>query len=169
MILTPLISLSPLNATTLMRFKSAPLNLACGMKTFLLLILTLGAPLSRATNPADSTRTNPSGRSFRLIAATEYMAPTVVYRDLRTINVHVMAGKNLFGGKRFSGYAGIVLTHAWGRITQYDENFRDVYFFNNAYGIGINSRLRGKLIAVGKLALLGELGGALILYSERFP
>lgn len=101
--------------------------------------------------------------------SVEYLTPTHGYRDIQTVSVNIWGGAEFFKKTPLTVYGGITSTYAWGTITQWDDNFNDITYGNQAAGIGPAFLLRFEPFAYKGFSLAPEFSGGYILYNSRFP
>jgi hypothetical protein len=137
-----------------------------------LLTALCSACIASAQTKADSSYSSDSNRTrFKIETELEYLAPKDKSRDIQTVLVNVFVGaeKEFWKFLRLSIYGGVTLNYAWGNITQWDSNFQDVVYPNNAFGAGPVFLLRVEPVITKELSVSFDASGGFILYTSHFP
>jgi hypothetical protein len=130
----------------------------------LLLVLTAVPRVLSAREPPPRARRP----VLRVDSELEYYLPTKRERPIYSTFANCVVGAELWRGV-LSLAAGVTSTVAWGSITQWDENFRDVRYDTTAAGLGPIFLIRIAPFGVGAFGVVLDLLGGLVAYSVRFP
>lgn len=106
---------------------------------------------------------------LKLEPGLEYLTPVYGHRSIQTISANVFLGGEYFKKTPLTIYCGLTVTYAWGTIIQYNDNFIDETYKNQALGLGPVFLIRFEPIAYKGFSLAPEFSGGFILYSNKFP
>ena len=128
-----------------------------------------GCLRAQAVNDSSTFRKLKTPIHFKAEAGWEYLVPTHFLRDISTASVNAVAGVEFFKRVRVSLNAGVTFTFAYGSITQWNEKFKDVKYFNRAFGAGPIFLLRVEPYLGKGFSFSGDINLGVILYSTHFP
>ncbi len=137
-------------------------------RTCLIVILDIWL-IGSAANPvspalAAGAEPSPPGAGRHWEIESESLTPLSANRQIDTVSLHILRGKDKPGDSRISHSKGVTITRAWG-YTGHPGALRD----NSAVGIGPVCLIRYKLYQGRRAWLSFDLSGGLIFYNDNFP
>ncbi len=111
----------------------------------------------------------PVGHGWALEAGAEHLWPTHAARNISTTTLNVLLGRAAFDWCCLVWRAGLSATVASGYILQYEEDFHELRFDDDAIGIGPTGVVRLQTPELAHFVLSFEGSVALILYDRHFP
>ncbi|WP_339810999.1 hypothetical protein [uncultured Imperialibacter sp.] len=125
----------------------------------------------KSLDSLDATDSGPGNKKagVKFESGIEYLTPTHNNRSIQTVTANLFVGREFFEKIRFSVYGGVTTTYAWGTIVQWDDNFNNITYHNNAAGIGPAFQVRFEPFVYNRFSFSPDFGGGLIFYSSKFP
>ena len=99
----------------------------------------------------------------------EYYTPSHWNRQINTINLNGLIGKEFIHTIGLQIFAGATITHAWGNTIMVNEFLKEAQYETSAMGIGPIILLRLQPLTIGNFAFSIDATGAIILYNKSFP
>lgn len=99
----------------------------------------------------------------------ELMLPYDQSRQIQTISENFLFGAQFFKKWHLQILGGITTSYAYGNIIQWDDNFNNVTYQNNAFGAGPVLQIRIEPLVIKKFSISLDVGTGIIFYSSRFP
>jgi lipid A 3-O-deacylase len=136
--------------------------------TLFILLLCQGQPYSQKASSKDSVTIEEHRINF-LELGLEYYSPSHWNRQIKTININGLVGKEFIPVIGLQIFAGVTITHAWGNTIMVNEFLKEEQYETSAMGIGPISLLRLQPLAVGNFSVSIDALGGIILYNKSFP
>jgi len=99
----------------------------------------------------------------------EYYSPSHWNRQIKTINLNGLIGKEFIDEIGLQIFAGLTITHAWGNTIMVNEFLKEARYETSAMGIGPLILLRLQPLTFGKFSFSIDGLGGIILYNKSFP
>lgn len=99
----------------------------------------------------------------------EYYSPSHWNRQINTINLNGLIGKEFIQTIGLQIFAGFTITHAWGNTIMVNEFLKEAQYETSAMGIGPVILLRLQPITIGNFSFSVDALGGIILYNKSFP
>lgn len=99
----------------------------------------------------------------------EYYSPSHWNRQINTINLNGLIGKEFIRTIGLQIFAGFTITHAWGNTIMVNEFLKEAKYETSAMGIGPVILLRLQPITIGNFSFSVDALGGIILYNKSFP
>lgn len=99
----------------------------------------------------------------------EYYSPSHWNRQIKTININGLIGKEFVQSIGLQFFAGVTITHAWGNIIAVNKNNKEEKFQTSAMGFGPLILLRVQPLTIGRFSFSVDGIGGIILYNKPFP
>ncbi|HEY0262789.1 MAG TPA: hypothetical protein VGB95_07165 [Chitinophagales bacterium] len=106
---------------------------------------------------------------FKIDPSVEYLTPSHTYRNIQTTSINIWGGAEFFRKTPLTICGGITATYAWGNIKQWGNNFQEVTYKNQAFGIGPAFLLRFEPFVYKGFSIAPEVSLGVILYTQHFP
>lgn len=106
---------------------------------------------------------------FKIDPSIEYLTPSHNHRNIQTTSLNLWGGAEFFRKTPLTVCGGITATYAWGTIKQWDDNFQDITYKNQAFGIGPSFLLRFEPFVYKGFSIAPEVSLGMIFYTQRFP
>ncbi len=131
--------------------------------------LTLILILTHISHTSHSQQDGSKATRYKIEAGLEYLFPTKDHRSIQTVSLNVLGGAEFFKKMPLSVYGGVTATYVWETIVQWDDNFNDITYENNAFGIGPVFLIRYEPFIYAGFSVAPEFSGGIIFYSHDFP
>lgn len=99
----------------------------------------------------------------------EYYSPSHWNRQIKTININGLIGKEFIRSIGLQIFAGATITHAWGNTIMVNEFLKEEQYETSAIGIGPIILFRLQPLAIGNFSFSIDATGGIILYNKSFP
>jgi hypothetical protein len=99
----------------------------------------------------------------------EYYYPYHWNREIKTININGLIGKEFIQSIGLQLFAGATITHAWGNIIAVNEFHKEERFNTSTMGIGPVILFRVQPLTTGSFSFSVDAFGGIILYNKSFP
>ena len=99
----------------------------------------------------------------------EYYSPSHWNRQINTINLNGLIGKEFIRTIGLQIFAGVTITHAWGNTIMVNEFLKEAQYETSAMGIGPVILLRIKPLTINNFSFSVDALGGIILYDKTFP
>lgn len=99
----------------------------------------------------------------------EYYSPSHWNRQIKTININGLIGKEFIRSIGLQIYVGTTITHAWGNTIMVNEFLKEEQYETSAIGIGPIILFRLQPLAIGNFSFSIDATGGIILYNKSFP
>lgn len=109
----------------------------------------------------------PSNNYFEL--GLEYYSPSHWNRQIKTININGLIGKEFVKPIGLQIFAGVTFTHAWGNTIMVNEFLKEEQYETSAIGIGPIILFRLQPLVIGNFFFSIDATGGIILYNKSFP
>lgn len=140
-------------------------------KVLIILILFFSFPRQSQGQEIASENNNPteltSGISLEL--GLEYYSPSHWNRQIKTINLNGLVGKEFLPSLGLQIFAGATITHAWGSTIMVNEFLKEAQYITSAMGIGPIILLRVQPLTIGNFSFSFDGLAGIILYNKSFP
>lgn len=118
--------------------------------------------------PTDSIKTEEHPVNF-LELGFEYYSPSHWNRQINTINLNGLIGKEVVPKIGLQIFAGATITHAWGSTIMVNEFLKEEQYETSAIGIGPIILFRLQPLTISKFSFSIDATGGIILYNKLFP
>ena len=109
----------------------------------------------------------PSNNYFEL--GLEYYSPSHWNRQIKTININGLIGKEFIKTIGLQIFAGVTFTHAWGNTIMVNEFLKEEQYETSAIGIGPIILFRLQPLTLKNFSFSIDALGGIILYNKSFP
>ena len=109
----------------------------------------------------------PSSNSIEL--GLEYYSPSHWNRQIKTINLNGLVGKEFVRSLGLQIFAGATITHAWGTTIMVNEFLKEAQYKTSSMGIGPIILLRLQPLTIGNFSFSVDGLAGIILYNKSFP
>ena len=138
----------------------------------MLVILFLLFHYPKLLNAQEATENNlttlePSNNFLEL--GLEYYSPSHWNRQIKTINLNGLIGKEFIHSIGLQIFAGATITHAWGNVIMVNEFLKEEQYETSAMGIGPVILFRLQPLSIGNFSFSVDALGGIILYNKSFP
>lgn len=99
----------------------------------------------------------------------EYYSPSHWNRQIKTINLNGVIGKEFIQTIDLQICAGVTFTHAWGNTIMVNEFLKEEQYETSAIGVGPIILIRLQPLSVGNFSFSIDATGGIILYNKSFP
>jgi len=99
----------------------------------------------------------------------EYYTPSHWNRQIKTINLNGLIGKEFIPLIGLQIFAGATITHAWGNTIMVNELLKEEQYETSAMGIGPIILFRLQPLTIGNFSFSIDALGGIILYNKSFP
>jgi hypothetical protein len=99
----------------------------------------------------------------------EYYSPSHWNRQIKTINLNGLIGKEFIQTIGLQMYIGATITHAWGNTVMVNEFLKEEQYQTSAMGIGPVILFRLQPLTIGNFSFSIDALGGIILYNKAFP
>lgn len=99
----------------------------------------------------------------------EYYSPSHWNRQINTINLNGLIGKEFVPKIGLQIFAGITITHAWGNTIMVNEFLKEAQYETSAIGIGPIILFRLQPLTISNFSFSIDATGGIILYNKLFP
>ena len=99
----------------------------------------------------------------------EYYSPSHWNRQIKTINLNGLIGKEYIRSIGLQIFVGATITHAWGNTIMVNEFLKEAQYETSAMGIGPIILLRFQPLTIGEFSFSIDALGGIILYNKSFP
>ena len=99
----------------------------------------------------------------------EYYSPSHWNRQIKTINLNGLVGKDFIPSLGLQIFAGATITHAWGNTIMVNEFLKEAQYETSAIGIGPIFLLRLQPVTIGNFSFSVDGLAGIILYNKPFP
>lgn len=99
----------------------------------------------------------------------EYYSPSHWNRQINTINLNGLIGKEYVPKFGLQIFAGITITHAWGNTIMVNEFLKEEQYETSAMGIGSVILFRLQPLTISNFFFSIDALGGIILYNKSFP
>jgi len=99
----------------------------------------------------------------------EYYTPSHWNRQIKTINLNGLIGKEFIHSIGLQIFAGATITQAWGNTIMVNELLKEEQYETSAMGIGPVILIRLQPLTIGNFAFSIDAAGGIILYNKSFP
>ena len=120
-----------------------------------------------ATQDTNLTTVEPTNNFLEL--GLEYYAPSHWNRQINTVNLNGLIGKEFIGHIGLQIFAGVTITHAWGNTIMVNELLKEAQYETSAMGIGPVILFRLQPLTIGNFSFSVDALGGIILYNKTFP
>jgi hypothetical protein len=120
-----------------------------------------------ATQDNNHTTVEPSNNFLEL--GVEYYSPSHWNRQIKTINLNGLIGKEFIHPVGLQIFAGATITHAWGNVILVNEFLKEEQYETSAMGIGPVILFRLQPLSIGNFSFSIDALGGIILYNKLFP
>ena len=118
--------------------------------------------------PTDSIKTEEHPVNF-LELGLEYYSPSHWNRQIKTININGLVGKEFIRSIGLQIFVGVTITHAWGNTIMVNELLKEAQYETSAMGIGPEILFRLQPLIIGNFSFSVDALGGIILYNKSFP
>jgi hypothetical protein len=136
---------------------------------FIFLFICISTCKLCIAQPATDSTVHKRTTRFKFEPGIELMLPYDAGRQIQTISANFLTGFEFFKKWHLSVLGGITTTYAYGNITQWDQNFHDVVYKNEAFGAGPVFLVRAEPIVIKKISISLDISSGIIIYTSRFP
>ncbi len=142
----------------------------CNLKLLVILFLLFNCPIR--LNAQEATENNlktvePSNNYLEF--GLEYYYPSHWNRQIKTLNLNGLIGKEFLHSIGLQLFAGATITHAWGNTIMVNEFLKEEQYETSAMGIGPVILFRIKPFTIGNFSFSIDALGGFILYNKSFP
>lgn len=116
---------------------------------------------------AQDTKVEPSDTFLEL--GLEYYTPSHWNRQINTVNLNGLIGKEFIRSIGLQVFAGATITHAWGNTIMVNEFLKEEQYETSAIGIGPVILFRLQPLTIGNFSFSIDATGGIILYNKSFP
>jgi hypothetical protein len=134
-----------------------------------LLLLLFPAQLRSQEAAAKNSLLNKINQPSFLEFGLEYYYPYHWNREIKTININGLIGKEFIQSIGLQLFAGATITHAWGNIIAVNEFHKEERFNTSTMGIGPVILFRVQPLTTGSFSFSVDAFGGIILYNKSFP
>jgi len=120
-----------------------------------------------AMQDTNHTTVEPTNNFWEL--GLEYYSPSHWNRQINTINLNGLIGKEFVPKIGLQIFAGITITHAWGNTIMVNELLKEVQYETSAIGIGPVILFRLQPLTISNFSFSIDALGGIILYNKSFP
>ena len=113
------------------------------------------------------TTVEPSNNFLEL--GLEYYSPSHWNRQIKTINLNGLVGKEFIHTIGLQIFAGATITHAWGNVIMVNEFLKEAQYETSAMGIGPVILFRLQPLNVDIFSFSFDALVGIILYNKSFP
>jgi hypothetical protein len=99
----------------------------------------------------------------------EYYSPSHWNRQIKTINLNGLIGKEFVPKIGLQIFAGVTITYAWGNTIMVNEFLKEEQYETSAMGIGPIILFRLQPLTIGNFSFSIDALGGIILYNKSFP
>ena len=118
--------------------------------------------------PTDSIKTEEHPVNF-LELGLEYYSPSHWNRQIKTVNINGLVGKEFIRSIGLHIFAGVTITHAWGNTIMVNELLKEEQYETSAIGIGPVILFRLQPLTISNFSFSIDATGGIILYNKSFP
>ena len=105
--------------------------------------------------PQEVDEENDITREYFIEPGLEYYSPSHWNRQIKTININGLIGKECIEMIGLQVFAGATITHAWGNTIMVNELLKETQYKTSAMGIGPIILFRLQPINVGSFSCIG--------------
>jgi hypothetical protein len=117
----------------------------------------------------DTNHTTVELSNYFLELGLEYYSPSHWNRQINTINLNGLIGKEFVPKIGLQIFAGATITHAWGNTVMVNEFLKEEQYETSAMGIGPIILFRLQPLTIGNFSFSVDALGGIILYNKSFP
>ena len=118
--------------------------------------------------PTDSIKTEEHPVNF-LELGLEYYSPSHWNRQIKTVNINGLVGKEFIRSIGLQIFVGVTITHAWGNTIMVNELLKEEQYETSAIGIGPVILFRLQPLTISNFSFSIDATGGIILYNKSFP
>ena len=137
------------------------------LKLLVLFFVSLNISVAQSFDKDTAAIPTPHNNFWEL--GLEYYYPSHWNRQIKTINLNGLIGKEFVASIGLQIFAGVTVTHAWGNIIIVNEFKKEARYENTSTGVGPVIFVRLQPLNIGKISISAEGLGGIILYDKSFP